>query len=671
MKENLIAIDTEFNIDKDLKIIDKVFCIAACDCEGNKFTKWFYEQNDPNILDEIADHFGIENPIFICFAFEIAERRALLHLGVDVNKYNFIDSYLIEMFLTRSLERSKYKYPGLAETTLKYGFPERDTVVKARMRDLCINDNTNGYETAIADYCFDDTKDLIPIYKKQRIAYREAIRYALNIHRCQALEARFNKDSKRYWDLNDDKCIDNIFIRHTEFVKAIGAVSDIGLPVDYSRIEHFKSRADTIERNIQVSLLKYDPLLFRKNKDGSYSLNTLICNSLLRNECERLNISDYPTSDAGFLQREKDVLKDYFKYTEGFGHDLYVYASRKSCLGQLKNGDPKYIVNSYMQLGSSESIAFRAKTGRSQPGTKHFIFGWWKGFYPVLQPVDNDTWLVELDMKAQETFFQATLCKDKKCYDAYASKDMYMYFLNQFGIIPDDDWNNLSAKGLKDKYHKQRKSIKSVILGTSYGMGAKTLSKKQNTPLDKAKEQLAMVNSVLSVSDGWKKELYNLCNQFDYISTDDFMLTKIPICNDGIYTQMKNYSFQSMGATVLRWVVRELYNNADKYRIRLLGTVHDAIVFECKKGDLQAIKKVNDTMIDFANYYSFAPDGWTIKVDAPEIVEKGDWFVDEDNFEAFLEMWTDDLDEQAVIRQQYKNQQERNRSYIEQYNNLK
>ena len=671
MKENLIAIDTEFNSDKelnDLKIIKKVFCIAACDCNGNKFTKWFHDQSDPDILDEIADHFGIKDPVYICWQFEIAERKALLHLGVNINKYNFIDSYLIEVFLTRSLERKAPAYPKLSDTTVKYGFPERDIDVKTKMRDLCINDNTNGYETAIADYCFDDTKDLIPIYKKQRAAYREAMRYALNIHRCQALEARFNKDSKRYWDLNDDRCIDNIFIRHTEFIKAIGAVSDIGLPVDYSRIEHFKNRANTVKQNMQESLLKYDPLLFRKKKDGSYSLNMLICNALLRNECERLNISDYPTTSNGCLQLKKDTLKDYFKSTEGFGHDLYKYKSRESILGQLKNGDPKYIFNSYMQYGSLNP--FKAKTGRSLPLTRHFIFGWWKGFYPVLQPVDNDTWLVELDMKAQETFFQATLCKDKKCYDAYASKDMYMYFLNQFSIIPDDDWINLSTKELKDKYHKQRKSIKSVILGTSYGMGANTLSKKQNISSDKAKEQLAMVNSVLSVSDGWKKELYNLCNQFDYISTDDFMLTKIPICNDGIYTQMKNYSFQSMGATVLRWIVRELYNNADKYRIRLIGTVHDAIVFECKKGDLQAIKKVNDTMIDFANYYSFAPDGWTIKVDTPEIVEKGDWFVDEDNFEAFLEMWTDNLDEQAVIRQQYKNQQERNKSYIEQYNKL-
>ena len=668
MKDNLIAIDTEYRSNKDLDTIIEVYCIAACDCEGNKFTKWFYVQNDSGILDEIAGHFGVENPLYICYAFGIAERKALIHLGVDINKYNFADSYLIETFLVRPLDKATCPGLKLTETTKRYGLPERDAEQKELMRQYCITDTTAGHEQEIMDYCFDDTKDLIPIYKKQRVMYREAIKYALNIHRNQALSARFNKDSKRYWDIEDDQCIDNIFIRHTEFVKACGAVSDIGLPVDYSRIEHLKKRVDIIEQNMREALLKYNALLFRKHKDGSYSKSNLICSQLIQEDCDRLNIKDYPVSDNGLLKMDQDTLKEYFKQTDGFGHDFYSFNRHVTLARQIEHGTPEHIHNGYIQYGSLKP--FGAKTGRSQPSTSCFIFGWWKGFYPVLQPQDDDTWLVELDMKAQETFFQATLCKDQRCYDAYASKDMYMYFLNQFGIIPDDDWYNLSTKELKDKYHKQRKCIKSVILGTSYGMGVSTLAKRQSITLDQAKEQLEMVNSVLSVSDGWKKELYNLCNQFDYISTDDFMLTKLPIINEGIYTKMKNYSFQSMGATVLRWIVRELYNNTDKYRIRLVGTVHDAIVFECKKGDLQAIKRVNDTMVDLANYYSFAPDGWTIKVDAPEIVEKGDWFVDVDNFEAFLEMWTDNPDEQVLIRQQYKEQQERNKRYIEQYNKL-
>ena len=668
MKDNLIAIDTEYLANKELNTIIKVHCIAACDCEGNKFTKWFYDQNDPNILDEIANHFGIDNPLFICYAFGIAERKALLHLGVNIDKYNFADSCLIETFLVRPLDKTACPDVKLIETTKRYGFPERDAEQKKLMRQYCITDATSSHEHEIMDYCFDDTKDLIPIYKKQREAYREAIRYALNVHRNQVLSARFNKDSKRYWDIEDNQCIDNIFIRHTEFVKACGAVSDIGLPVDYSRIKHLQARVNIIEQNMREGLLKYSPFLFRKNKDGSYSKCDLIVRQLIQDDIDRLNIKDYPITDSGRLKTDQDTLKAYFKSTEGFGHDFYTYNRHIALAGQINHGTPEHIRNGYIQYGSLKP--FGAKTGRSQPNTACFVFGWWKGFYPVLQPQDDNTWLVELDMKAQETFFQAALCKDQKCYEAYASKDMYMYFLNHFGIIPDNDWNNLSTKELKDKYYKQRKSIKSVILGTSYGMGVNTLSKRKNISLEQAKEQLSMVNSVLSASDGWKKELYNLCNQFDYISTDDFMLTKLPMCNDGIYTQMKNYSFQSMGATVLRWIVRELYNNTDKYRIRLIGTVHDAIVFECKKGDLQAIKRVNDTMIDLANYYSFAPDGWTIKVDTPEIVEKGDWFVDSDNFEAFLEMWTDDPDEQTLIRQQYKDQQERNKRYIEQYNKL-
>ena len=131
---------------------------------------------------------------------------------------------------------------------------------------------------------------------------------------------------------------------------------------------------------------------------------------------------------------------------------------------------------------------------------------------------------------------------------------------------------------------------------------------------------------------------------------------------------MKNFSFQSMGATILHWIVRELYNNPNKYNVKVISTVHDALWFECKKNDYTAIKSIENLMRDYANHYSHAPAGWSIKIGEPEIVEKGDWFVgDKEYINLFATLWTDDVEEQAKIIAQYKRQQDRNALYIKRY----
>lgn len=86
MKRRLIAIDTEYNSNEDLGTINKVYCIAACDESGRRFTKWFNTQNDPNILEEIKTALNIENPIFVCFASE-HHKRSLKQYASKEFKY--------------------------------------------------------------------------------------------------------------------------------------------------------------------------------------------------------------------------------------------------------------------------------------------------------------------------------------------------------------------------------------------------------------------------------------------------------------------------------------------------------------------------------------------------------------------------------------------------------
>lgn len=667
--KRLIAIDTEYNSNEDLDTINKVYCIAACDESGKKFTKWFKEQNDSNILEEIKTALNIENPIFICFAFEIAERKALLKLGVDLRKYDFIDSWLIEKFLTFRVEKSEKSKTDtrLIATTKRYNLTIRNAEQKELMRQYCITDTTTGHEQEIMDYCFDDVKDLIPLFNLQLKKYREAIKWALNVHRNQALHARFNKNSKRYSDIESDESFYNIFTLHTEMLKGFGEIADRGIPVDVNRMQHLKNRASFIQTRIEDNLMRnYDAQLFKTDKNGKRTMSTLVVQDLLRQELSDEQLKVYPTTSTGLLKTGKDELKEYFKNKTGFGHDLYEYNKIRASLNKLTNCNPGNIFEDHIKYGPLNP--WGARTGRCTPSTKKFIWGWHKALFPIIQPADENTWLVELDFNSQETFLQAALCKDEVCYDAYKSKDIYMYFLHRFGKIPTTDWETLTTDELKKKYGVLRKPFKGVLLGSSYGLGAKKLAARENIPLEQAKYILNLIDESMEASSNFKHQIYEACNDFDYVGTDDFALAKLPLRNDSIYTTMKNFSFQSMGATILHWVVRELYKSPDKYNVKVISTVHDALWFECKKGDLDSIRKVSDLMRTFANHYSLAPSGWSIKIGSPEIVEKGDWFVgDTDCIKLFAELWTDDINEQQNIITQYKQQQERNEKYLRNY----
>ena len=670
MKHQLIAIDTEYNANEDLGTINKVYCIAACDESGKRFTKWFKEQYDPNILEDIKTALKAENPIFVCFAFEIAERKALLKLGVDLHEYDFIDSWLIEKFLTQSVEKSEKSKTddlSLVATTKRYKLTIRDCEQKELMRQYCITDTTTGHEQDIMDYCFDDVKDLIPLFNLQLKKYREAIKWALNVHRNQALHARFNKNSQRYSDINSDESFYNIFTLHTEMLKGFGEIADRGIPVDLNRLQHFKDRASIVQKRLEDNLMRnYDAQIFNTDKKGKRSMSTLIVQDLLRQELSDEQLQHYPKTKTGLLKTGKDELKEYFKNKTGFGHDLYEYLKIRNSLKMLVNCKPENIFEGYLKYESLKPWGTR--TGRCAPSTRKFIWGWHKALFPIIQPSDENTWLVELDFNSQETFLQAALCKDEVCYEAYKSKDIYMYFLHRFGKIPTEDWEALTVDELKKKYGHLRKPFKSVLLGSSYGLGAKKLAARENMPLEQAKDILKDIDESMEASSNFKHQIYEACNDFDYIGTDDFALSKLPLRNDDIFTTMKNFSFQSMGATILHWVVRELYKNPDKYNVKVISTVHDALWFECKKGDLDAIRKVSELMKTFANHYSLAPAGWSIKIGSPEIVEKGDWFVGEETYiKLFAELWTDDINEQQTIISQYKQQQSRNERYLQNY----
>ena len=647
----LIACDTEYHCDNIGKI-DKVYCVCCTDNNGKQFKKWFDNQNDPNLLNEIKDYYGIEDPIYVCHFFEGAERRAFKFLGVDCSKYNFLCTYYIAKMLQNTFDRQskrleiKHKvfesesdvieasnavkkvkedslsYAGLCH---KYNLALIDTKHKAAMRKLCIDNTTEGYENDILDYCAEDTRFLIPLFKNLFNEYAPL----LNNSFCPL-------NPKAFRNIDVEKAIKALLLQ-ARYLNDFGDISDVGLPVDLDRVEKVKRNApawrDELKRKFNA---KYPGVYAYNEKKKTFSRCDSAVQKYLRECIDRLNIKNYPVTDSGKLATSKDTLKDYFKNTESFGEDYRQHTKLVTILNKV-SGDENNPLNSIVdgRLWYESLEPCGTITGRCAPKRK-FIFGWHKSLYGLLNP-PKGKWLVELDYSSEETFVQACICKDNTYNDIYNSKDIYLAFANRMRMIPSTDWDNLSKDELKEKYKPVRSVIKPMVLGMSYGMGHRKLSETLGIPLDCAKRYLNAINNTIRKSYEYKQNIPEFAARYSSkaFSTLDGFICKYNAINAN-HTTITNFPFQSGGSMILKYLVHNLmteYRNGN-LNATILATIHDAIFFEVDENDYDAINKIADIMKTAANKVLNAPKGWTIKVGAPEIVKHGEIWTPEHSFDS-------------------------------------
>ena len=647
----LIACDTEYHCDNIGKI-DKVYCVCCTDNNGKQFKKWFDNQNDPNLLNEIKDYYGIEDPIYVCHFFEGAERRAFKFLGVDCSKYNFLCTYYIAKMLQNTFDRQskrleiKHKvfesesdvieasnavkkvkedslsYAGLCH---KYNLALIDTKHKAAMRKLCIDNTTEGYENDILDYCAEDTRFLIPLFKNLFNEYAPL----LNNSFCPL-------NPKAFRNIDVEKAIKALLLQ-ARYLNDFGDISDVGLPVDLDRVEKVKRNApawrDELKRKFNA---KYPGVYAYNEKKKTFSRCDSAVQKYLRECIDRLNIKNYPVTDSGKLATSKDTLKDYFKNTESFGEDYRQHTKLVTILNKV-SGDENNPLNSIVdgRLWYESLEPCGTITGRCAPKRK-FIFGWHKSLYGLLNP-PKGKWLVELDYSSEETFVQACICKDNTYNDIYNSKDIYLAFANRMRMIPSTDWDNLSKDELKEKYKPVRSVIKPMVLGMSYGMGHRKLSETLGITLDCAKRYLNAINNTIRKSYEYKQNIPEFAARYSSkaFSTLDGFICKYNAINAN-HTTITNFPFQSGGSMILKYLVHNLmteYRNGN-LNATILATIHDAIFFEVDENDYDAINKIADIMKTAANKVLNAPKGWTNKVGAHDIVKHGEIWTPEHSFDS-------------------------------------
>ena len=652
-----VGIDTEYHTNRIGKI-DKVFCICATNSEGKQYKKWLGASEKgtyPNIMDEIANFFGLkpEEMLTVVHCFDLAERRALKFLGTNNSDYDFICTYHLAKMLQNSFckasarikmkqeifesdaERiesaqriSKSKADSLSYAGLckRFGLALIDTKHKEAMRKLCIDDTTEGYEQEISDYCAEDTQFLIPLFKKLFNDYYKILKGSF----CPLRPGKFDDISP----IGAIECL----VGQMRYVNEFGDIADYGIPVDESKVEIVKRNAPAYREKLKSDFNEKYPGTFKQGKDLLLHEDTKMLQEYLKQNITDMGIKNYPRSSSGKLSMDSETLKEYFGHKDCFGeHYRQLNKLIRKLSGVSKRDDSPFNYITDGRIWYESLQPYGTITSRCTPSTKRFMFGWHKSLYGLMNPPEGK-WLVELDYGSEETFVQACICKDATYNDIYNSKDIYLAFANKMRLIPDDDWNNLPKSELKEKYHDVRSSIKSLVLGLSYGMGPKKLAQRLGISLPKAESYVDQVGRILKQSSKYKANLQRKlqhCNGFSL--PDGFICKGAEHYMDNNATTIINFPFQSGGGSILRNLVHAILKYVPKARI--ISTIHDAVMFLCDEGDYETISQVSEVMRTIANDVLNAPDGWTIKVGSPEIVKHGEvWTPDHQYDEQFNEL---------------------------------
>ena len=656
-QQQLIAIDTEYHTDAH-GCIDKVFCLCGTSNHGDSFKLWLdgTPSTPAMIMRRIKDATGYTDPVFVCHAFDKAERRALKFMGFDVLQMQFIDTYHLARMLTYSFDkkaagdveewatdqeavdaynaRKDAKEAGLSYAGLchRYCLGMVDTAHKAFMRGLCITDNATGVEADIMDYCLNDTAYLLPLLNN--LLHEEPGGYIYNLKRafCPLEPGAFRRPPDAGGvdtDVALEKCIEQC-----AHIARFGDIADKGLPLSPVRVAAVQRNAIAYREQLKADFnRKYGN--FKQDKHGVWHEDTTKTQEHMAALIAAHGLKEYPKTKRGYSVAS-NVLKDYFKGCDCFGEDYRQLNKLLKQLGSVAKAKDNPFDDYYDGCLHYDSLnPYGTITSRCAPSTKRFLFGWHKSLYGLLEPPPGK-WLVELDFGSEETFCQCAICHDAVYNKIYNSKDIYLAFARQMGLIPSADWDSMSKAQLKEKYAGVRKIVKPMVLGLSYGMGVIKLAGRCGLSLDDAKKYHdQIVNGVLGVSTTWKKD--NL--RPDEKTCHGFALPDGFVCayssSNCNRTSVGNWSFQSAGGAILRNVVKALYGK----HIDIRATIHDAVFFMVEAGDTATIDDVKETMRTVANSTLHASRTWSVKVGDPDIIKPGDvWTPEHEYDDAFYKL---------------------------------
>jgi hypothetical protein len=266
----------------------------------------------------------------------------------------------------------------------------------------------------------------------------------------------------------------------------------------------------------------------------------------------------WPKTETGRLQLDQDTFRDQAKvYPELAPLRELRHSLSELRLEKLATGSD----------GRNRTMLspFGASSGRNTPSANKFIFGpsvWLRG---LIKP-GPDRAIAYIDWSSQEVAIAAALSGDPFLIDAVASGDPYLSFAVRAGLAPDG--------ATKASHRAVRDLCKACVLGTNYGMGARTLAFRTNTSVIEAEALLRTLARTYPVFTNWQSRSVDAALLRGYMHT--VFGWKLNVTSSTRPTALRNFPMQSHGAEMLR-VACCL---ATERGISVCAPVHDALLIE-------------------------------------------------------------------------------------------
>ena len=306
---------------------------------------------------------------------------------------------------------------GLVHALDYFGLTDLKPDEKDEMRSLILSGGpwTKKQRLAILDYCTQDVICLGPLISSM-------------LQRSPWTDFRLNQALLR-----------------GRYMKAVGAMQHLGIPIDLDILGTLNANWDTIKLKL---IAKVD------TQYGVY-VNGTFKEALFETYLSHKQIP-WPRLDSGRLTLDRDTFSNMSKRHPAVQslHEL------RKTLGELKLN--KLAVGRDSRNRTILS-PFAAKTGRNQPSTSKFVFGPAKWVRGLIKPAEGMA-LAYCDWSSQEIAIAAALSGDELLWDAYHTGDPYLAFAIAAGLAPPD--------ATKQTHKAIRNRCKAVVLGTNYGMSA-------------------------------------------------------------------------------------------------------------------------------------------------------------------------------------------------------
>jgi DNA polymerase family A len=529
--KRVVTIDTEFRLDENYR--QHVVCLVAHEWPCGRIRRIWLDDNQQPIQLPCGD-----DTLWVSFV-ATAELRSMLALEQALPK-RVLDLYVENRWLHNFQEsreertrKKEEKYYSLVTTLRRFGCDSMAAEEKEEMIELILRGGpyTEQQKKDIVDYCETDTNGLDALLPK--------ILLKIDIRRA---------------------------IARGYYIIEVAKIEDRGVPIDAERLMAILERLD----DLILYLIAQHPHIdvYEGTKFDQKRFEAFLAESNLASKWRKTRTGIYSSEDD-YLEEMGEIYPIIEEFRQLKKTVLQLQRDRFRAGADGRARCPLW--------------PFASITGRNQPSAGRrqkkefrsespYIFGLPKALRFLIRPEPGMA-LAYVDWEQQEFAVAGYMSGDKEMIHAYKSGNPYLALAKKLGAAPET--------ATKETHRLIHEKFKAVVLGVNYGRTKHGLSKVLGLSVVECEKLLRGYWKTFWKYANWRKTVRTLMIGYGRLWVWDgwqCLLGEKPNIR-----AVQNWPVQTTGGVLLRLAIVL----AAKKGVRIIATVHDAIMIEARDEDIE------------------------------------------------------------------------------------